>query len=86
MKFLPQEYRESQSDWFAKGGISWHISVVYRCVNGLLEWQAFIHIIQSCSQGSPEVVAIIQDVLKTLKLQRRHISGKTTPVAIIHHL
>ncbi|XP_028513184.1 uncharacterized protein LOC114574537 [Exaiptasia diaphana] len=30
MKFLPQYYRESQTDWFGKRGISWHISVVYR--------------------------------------------------------
>ena len=74
MKFLPQKYRESQADWFAKRGISWHISVVYRRVNGLLEWQGFIHVIQSCSQGSPEVVAIMQDVLNTLKLQHGEIT------------
>ena len=30
MKFLPQKYRESQTDWFEKRGISWHISVVAR--------------------------------------------------------
>ena len=30
MKFLPQKYRESQSDWFGKRGILWHISVVHR--------------------------------------------------------
>ena len=27
MKLLPQRYRESQTDWFGKRGISWHISV-----------------------------------------------------------
>lgn len=63
---------------------------IYRRANGLLEWQGFTHEIQSCSQGGPEVVAIMQDVLKTLKLntgkERRHISGKTTLVAIIHHV
>lgn len=30
MKFLPQMYRESQTDWFRKRGITWHFSVVYR--------------------------------------------------------
>ena len=37
MKFLPQKYRESQTDWFGKRGISWHVSVVYRRVNGVVQ-------------------------------------------------
>jgi len=69
MKFLPQKYRGSRTDWFAK-----RCQVVYRRVNGLLEWQGFIHVIQSRSQGSPKVVAIMQDVLKTLKLQHEEIT------------
>lgn len=67
MKFLPQRYRESQTDWFGKRGISWHISVVYRRMEKELQWQAFVHVIQSCSQGSSAVVAIMQHVLATLK-------------------
>lgn len=69
MKFLPRKYRESQADWFGKRGISWHISVVYRRLNGELQWQGYIHIIQSCTQGSSAVVAIVQDVLKTIKIE-----------------
>lgn len=34
MKSIPQKYRESQSYWFGKRGISWHISVAYRKVDG----------------------------------------------------
>ena len=74
MKFLPQRYRESQTAWFGKRGISWHISVVYRRVEGVLQWQGFIHVIQSCSQGSSAVVAIMQHVLTTLKQEHPEIN------------
>ena len=67
MKFLPRKYRESQTDWFGKRGISWHISVVYRRLKGQLQWQGMVHIIQSCSQGSPAVIYIMENVLKTIK-------------------
>ena len=30
MEFLPRNYRGSQSDWYGKRGISWHISVAVR--------------------------------------------------------
>ena len=35
--FLPRRYRESQTDWFAKRGLSWHISVVMRKVREVLK-------------------------------------------------
>lgn len=60
MKFLPQRYCESQTDWFGKRGISWHISVVFCHVLGELQSQGFIHIVQSCNQGSAAVVTIMQ--------------------------
>lgn len=75
IKFLPQRYRESQADWFDKRGISWHISVVYRRLDGVLQWQGFIHIIESCNQESSSVVKIMQDVLSTIKLENKEVSG-----------
>ena len=75
MKFLPQRYRESQADWFGKRGISWHISVVYRRLDGVLQWQGFVHIIESCNQESSSVVKIMQDVLGTIKLDNKEVSG-----------
>ena len=73
MKFLPQMYRESQQDWFGKRGISWHISVVVRRVNDDLQSQAFVHVIQSCAQGSHAVVLMMQYVLQTLKTEHPEI-------------
>lgn len=67
MKFLPQKYRESQSDWFGKRGISWHISVVARKIQGRFQHQAFIHIVENCKQDSFTVVRIIEHTLRTLK-------------------
>ena len=74
MKFLPQMYRESQTDWFGKREISWHISVVYRRALGQLESQGFIHIVQSCSQDSSAVITIMQNVLHTLATENPSIS------------
>ena len=73
MKFLPRKYRESQSDWFGKRGISWHISVTVRRHNDQLESQGFVHIIQNCTQGSSAVVSIMAHVLKTLKKEHPEI-------------
>lgn len=73
MKFIPQKYRESQADWYGKRGISWHISVAYRKVDQQLQSQAFINLIQSCSQGSAAVVVILQQIIQTLKLEHPEI-------------
>ena len=74
MKFLPQRYRESRTDWIGKRGISWHISVVYRRLERELQWQGFIQAIQSCSQGSCAVVTIIHHALRTLKREHPEIN------------
>ena len=47
MTFLPAEYREAQSDFFGKRGISWHISVCIRKRNDNLEAQTLVHILES---------------------------------------
>ena len=74
MKFLPQSYRDSQQDWFAKRGISWYIAVVFRRRGGEIQSQTFVHIIQSCSHGSTAVVLMMQHVLKTLKTEYPEIT------------
>ena len=58
MKFIPQRYRESQQDCFGKRGMSWHIAVVFRQIEGTLHSQSFVHLMQSSSQDSLTVVHI----------------------------
>ena len=53
--------------------MSWHISVAYRKVGQQLQSQAFINLIQSCSQGSAAVVVILQQIIQTLKLEHPEI-------------
>lgn len=73
MKFIPVQYREAQSDFFGKRGISWHVSVCLRKVSGKLESQTFIHIFQSGLQDSTAVVVIMDHVLRFLKKQHPEI-------------
>ena len=68
MKFLPRKFRESQSDWFGKRGIPWHISVAMRNnANNETEMLTFVHSFESCTQDSSAVLAIIDDVFTQLK-------------------
>ena len=74
MKFLPQKYRETQADWFAKRGISWHISVVARKTGDKLQHQALVHIVENCSQDSNVVGSIIRHTLQELKKEHPEIT------------
>lgn len=75
MKFLPSRYREAQSDFFGKRGISWHISVCHRKADERLEAQTFIHILESGLQDSETVVLIMEHVLRSLKEQHPEITA-----------
>ena len=74
MKFIPQRYRESQQDWFRKRGMSWHIAVVFRQIEGTLHSQSFVHLMQSSSQDSLTAVHIWQHILRTIKYEDARIS------------
>ena len=67
MKFLPWQYRESQGEWFATKGFSWHITVAIRKKESEMETQAFVHVVEQCNQDSPCVVMLMEHVLATLK-------------------
>ena len=67
MKYLPRKYRESQTDWFGKRDIPWHISVAFRKISDQFQMLSFAHIFQACSQDSCAVLAVMVDVIKQLK-------------------
>ena len=72
MKFLPRKFRESQSDWFAKRGMSWHITVATRrAENNELQMMTFVHVYQTCNQDRCAVLSlsIMKDVIAKLKSQ-----------------
>ncbi|CAH1252459.1 Hypp9299 [Branchiostoma lanceolatum] len=67
MKFLPRKYRESQTDWFGKRGLPWHISVAHRRCDASILVETFIHLFQTCTQDSSSVVSILQHTVQQLK-------------------
>ena len=67
MKFIPRTYRESQTDWFGKRGISWHISVATRKVGANLQNLTLVHVFDKSNQDSMYVIAVIDDVIFQLK-------------------
>ena len=67
MKYLPRKFRESQSDWYRKRGIPWHIGVAFRKISDQFQMLTFAHIFQTCSQESCAVLVVMVDILKQLK-------------------
>ena len=68
MKYLPKKFRESQTDWFGKRDLPWHITVATRKGNdGKIEMMTFVHLFETCNQDSSAVLAILNDVFRRLK-------------------
>lgn len=68
MKYLPRKFRESQTDWFGKRGIPWHLTVATRRQGGEFEMLTFAHIFHMTCQDNSAVVAIMSDVIRQLKI------------------
>ena len=84
MKYLPRKFRESQTDWYGKRGIPWHIAAATRKVaGGEMEMMSFVHLFESCNRDSCVVLAILNDVFGELKgkmpqLKSVYLSQDTT--------
>ncbi|CAB4014644.1 hypothetical protein AC249_AIPGENE19513, partial [Paramuricea clavata] len=71
MKFLQLRYREKQSEWYGKRGLSWHISsVVFRDEeSGKLRVTSYAHLFNKCTQDWYAVASIIENLFQYLKNQ-----------------
>lgn len=58
--------RESQSKWFAKRGINWHISVGSYLKNGVINSHNVVHLFDNATQDAVTSNAILLDTLKKL--------------------
>jgi hypothetical protein len=68
MKMLPSYFREGSNLWFAKRGWPWHITCVFLNINGKLVIICYVHVFNvNISQDGMAVLAIIKDVLESLK-------------------
>ena len=76
MKFKQMKYREKQSEWFGKRGMSWHVSCIVSKPVGEqdLEIASYVHLFDSCTQDWYAVYGILTHLLKIVKADRPHIS------------
>jgi len=77
MKFLHMKYREKQSDWFTKRGISWHVSTVIfkQDASRDVEVQTYVHLFDYCQQDWFAVCSIFEILLKNILTSKPFINS-----------
>ena len=68
MKFLQMKYREKQSDWFGKRGLSWHVSTVIskHDEDDTVEVETYAHIFDCCQQDWFAVCSIFENLIENV--------------------
>ena len=67
-------FREKQSEWFGKRGLSGNISsVISKANNQDVEVESFVHLFDSCTQDWFSVASIVEDLLMHLKSKNSSI-------------
>ena len=75
MKYLPTRYREKQSQWFGKRGLSWHVSSVISKEASKLRTQSFVHLFNNCNQDWFSVTSILEHLINTVREDKPNISS-----------
>lgn len=75
MKFLSMSGRESQTMWFGKRGIPWHISSAFwkNATTNLMYSRTYVHVIKQHAQDSKAVTAIMRNVLIRIKQEKPYV-------------
>ena len=68
MKFTQRRFREKQSEWYAKRGMSWHVSSVItrNLETSQLEVCTYVHLMDSCTQDWYSVLSLLENLLQVL--------------------
>lgn len=76
MKFQQMKFREKQSEWFGKRGLSWHISrIIFKDEKSKeVEMQSYAHLFDSCTRDWYTVASILEDLLFKFKSTHPSIS------------
>ena len=72
MKLLRMKFRETQSQWLAKRGLSWHFSALIhqssqRNGEHVIGIPTYVAVLNNCKQDWFSVLCIIEQVLVTVK-------------------
>lgn len=67
MKLNQMKYREKQSEWFAKRGMSWHISSAISTNGKEILVTSYVHLVDVCTQDWFSVSSILENLLSHMK-------------------
>ena len=69
MKFEQTRFREKQSDWYGKRGLSWHVSsVISKCSStDTVTVTTYVHLFDPCTQDWFAVASVVENLLSTIK-------------------
>ncbi|CAC5404351.1 unnamed protein product [Mytilus coruscus] len=74
MKFLPMQYRESKSKWFAKRGLSWHVGVVsMKAYQNDYQNFTIVHVFDNATQDALTSTSILQDTINHINKENKKI-------------
>uniref|UniRef100_A0AC34FR63 C2H2-type domain-containing protein n=1 Tax=Panagrolaimus sp. ES5 TaxID=591445 RepID=A0AC34FR63_9BILA len=67
MKHIPAKNLQTQKDWYAQKGNSWHGSTVYARINGEIVQHSVAHLLGYEKQDARTITTVVRDLLTKLK-------------------